>query len=234
MLFIYLSFLLLKGTLVVCPASLLKQWEAEIQTKVKRGAIEHYVFHGANREYKARYLAKYDVVLTTYQLVVTEEKNSDCLFQVKWKRIVLDEGHVIRNHKSKQSEAICKLIGKYRWVLTGTPIHNKEFDLYAAIKFLRCKPFDDLHNWKNWIESKGKDSSPRVQKLLEALMLRRTKQGLIETGEIQSLPQKVYKEFHVKLNQEERLVYNRYLLISKVIFATFMQQQQTNINKKKK
>lgn len=184
------------------------------------------MFHGNNREYKARYLAKYDVVLTTYQLVVVEEKNNGCLFQVKWKRIVLDEGHVIRNHKSKQSEAICKLSGKYRWVLTGTPIHNKEFDLYAAIKFLRCKPFDDVHYWKQWIEVKGRDSSPRVQALLKAIMLRRTKQALIETGEIQSLPEKVYKEFHVKLNTEERLVYNRFMAFSKQIFATFVQQQQ--------
>ena len=223
-------FVVVKGTLVVCPASLLKQWEAEIQNKVKRGAIEHYVFHGANREYKPRYLAKYDVVLTTYQLVVTEEKNNGCLFQVKWNRIVLDEGHVIRNHKSKQSEAICKLMGKFRWVLTGTPIHNKEFDLYAAIKFLRCKPFDDLQYWKNWIEIKGRDSSPRVQALLRAIMLRRTKQGLIESGEIQSLPEKVYKEFHVKLNKEERLVYNRFMSFSKAVFATYVDQQQVKHN----
>lgn len=171
-------------------------------------------------------MAKYDVVLTTYQLVATEEKNNGCLFQIKWNRIVLDEGHVIRNHKSKQSEAVCKLSGKYRWLLTGTPIHNKEFDLYAAIKFLRCKPFDDLHYWRHWIETKGRDSSPRVQALLKAIMLRRTKQGLIETGEIQSLPEKVYKQFNVKLNAHERIVYNRFMAFSKHIFATFVQQQQ--------
>jgi transcription termination factor 2 len=125
------------GTLVVCPASLVKQWEHEMKTRVKRGALDHYVFHGPNREYKPRQLAKYDVVITTYQIVATELKNNGCLFKVKWNRVVLDEGHVIRNHKSKQSEAVCALESKKRWVLTGTPIQNKEFDLFAAVKFLR-------------------------------------------------------------------------------------------------
>lgn len=206
---------------------MIKQWEAEIKSKVKRGALEIYLFHGQSREYKARKLAKYDVVLTTYQLIVTEEKNDGCLFQVKWRRIILDEGHVIRNHKSKQSQAICKLHGKFRWVLTGTPIQNKEFDLYACVKFLRCKPFDELNYWKHWIEvSKGKESSPRVQTLLKAIMLRRTKQQLIETGEIQSLPEKIYKQFDVTLNQEERLVYNKFMSVSQAIFANYVAQQQ--------
>lgn len=220
--------LIFPGTLVVCPASLLKQWEHEIQTKTKRGAIEQYVFHGPKREYKAKRLAKYDVVLTTYQVVVVEEKSNGCLFQVKWKRIILDEGHVIRNHKAKQSEAICKLPGKFRWVLTGTPIHNKEFDLYACVKFLKCTPFDDLTYWKQWIEPKGKgeSSSPRIQALLKAIMLRRTKQQLIEAGEIKSLPNKIYKQFNVTLNPTERTVYNNFLAKSQSLFATYVKQQQ--------
>lgn len=216
------------GTLIICPASLLKQWEAEIKTRTKRGAIEHYLFHGQNREYKPRYLAKYDVVCTTYQIAVTEDKNNGCLFQVRWKRIVLDEGHVIRNHKSKQSEAVCKLSAKYRWVLTGTPIQNKEFDLYATVKFLRCKPWDDLVQWKSYMESKGKGASAsvRVQALLKAIMLRRTKQQLIESGEIETLPSKTIEQFNVTMTREERYVYNKFLAYSQALFASYLMQQQ--------
>jgi transcription termination factor 2 len=118
------------GTLVVCPASLLKQWEDEIKTKVKRGALEINVFHGPKRCYRAKELAKYDVVITTYQIIVSEFKSEGCAYGIKWDRIVLDEGHVIRNYRSKQSEAVCALIGKCRWVLTGNKkliILNFEF-----------------------------------------------------------------------------------------------------------
>lgn len=212
------------GNLIICPASLVKQWEAEIKSKVKRGALEVNVFHGPNRTYKVRELCKYDVVLTSYQLAVSEFKNNGILYQVKWKRIVLDEGHVIRNHKSKQSEAICAIPGKYRWVLTGTPIQNKEFDLYAAIKFLKASPFDDVNVWNKCINVKGA-ASERLQVLLKAILLRRTKELLMESGEITSLPTKTYKQFNVELNKEERFIYTKVMMYSQAIFANYMDQQ---------
>lgn len=67
------------------------------------------------------------------------------LFRVVWKRIIIDEGHVIRNHKTKKAQALCELEAKHRWCLTGTPVHNKELDMYSLLKFLRCSPFDNIN-----------------------------------------------------------------------------------------
>lgn len=95
-------------------------------------------------------LAKQDMVFTTFGLVNGDYKSSEDrhdmgpLFKVKWRRVILDEAHQIRNPKSQASIAVCHLSAKSRWALTGTPIHNKELDLYALLKFLRCSPFDDL------------------------------------------------------------------------------------------
>lgn len=208
---------------------MLKQWEYEVQNKVKRGALEVNLFHGINRCHKARTLAKYDIVITTYQTVASEKKvaeNDGILYQIKWDRIVLDEGHVIRNHKSKQCEAVCELHAKKRWVLTGTPVHNKEFDLYATIKFLRCTPFDDLHYWKTWIEvKKGAGTSPRIAALLKSLLIRRTKQQLMEGGSVANLPSKRIEEIRVTLNRDERFVYSRLLALSQTIFQTYLAQR---------
>jgi transcription termination factor 2 len=110
------------------------------------------------------------------------------------------------------------------FLLPGTPIQNKEFDIYAAIKFLKCTPFDDLRYWKTWIEVRGGGTSQRLQTLLKSIMLRRTKQQLQESGEISNLPKKTCEEVMIDLNREERLVYNKIMSFSQAIFAQFLNQ----------
>lgn len=68
----------------------------------------------------------------------TPEKipRKDGLFSMKWARVVLDEGHTIRNHSTKSAVATTALLANARWVLTGTPIVNTIKDLYSMIKFL--------------------------------------------------------------------------------------------------
>lgn len=64
--------------------------------------------------------------------------------KIRWQRIILDEAHTIRNARTKTAQVIFKLKSRARWALTGTPVHNKELDLFSLLKFLRCKPFDDF------------------------------------------------------------------------------------------
>lgn len=64
--------------------------------------------------------------------------------RVRWQRVILDEAHTVRNHKSVTAKAVFKLSSWARWCLTGTPVHNKDLDLFALLKFLRCSPFDDI------------------------------------------------------------------------------------------
>lgn len=193
------------GTLIICPASLIKQWEQEIVKHVKRGVLTVNLFHGPKREYKPRRLAKDDVVITSYHTVLFEHKNNGCLFGVNWERIILDEAHTIRNHKAQSSIGVCELKGKFRWALTGTPIQNKEFDLFAIVKFLRCSPFDDFSYWKTWIDgNRGAGGGARLAALMKSLMLRRTKDQLVESGGIKSLPIKTIHKIDFKLTKPEK------------------------------
>ncbi|KFB46798.1 AGAP011966-PA-like protein [Anopheles sinensis] len=217
------------GTLIVCPASLMRQWEAEITNRVKRNSLAVSVHHGTQRETKPRYLAKYDVVITTYNIVSRENKDESRagggVFGVSWERIILDEAHVIRNHKSVMSEACCALKGRCRWVLTGTPIQNKEMDVYALMKFLRCSPFNDLVHWKRWIDNKTAGGAMRLNTIMKSIMLRRTKKQLQERGSLNSLPEKTVELIEVQLEKEEMNVYQKVLLYSKSLFAQFLHQR---------
>lgn len=185
-----------KGTLVVAPLALIRQWEAEIKDKVTRDhALKVCVHHGPNRTKSAKELARYDVVITTYQILVSEHGNSSpdpegvqagC-FGVHWYRVVLDEAHSIKNRNAKATKAACALRAEYRWCLTGTPMQNNLEELQSLIHFLRIPPYDDLAEWKAHIDvplkkGKGHIAIRRLHSLLRCFMKRRTKDVLKEEG----------------------------------------------------
>ncbi|CAB46673.1 DNA translocase Rhp16b [Schizosaccharomyces pombe] len=187
----------IKSTLVVAPLSLIKQWESEVQTKSKLTAI---VYHGASRYKLLKVIHEYDVVITTYQILVSEwvshnttgtdgkspteaksyEKKKPSLFAFYWWRIILDEAHTIKNKSSKSALACCALQGINRWCLTGTPLQNNVDELYSLVKFLHINPFNDQSVWKDQISlplCQGEENLvfKRLRMLLSVIMLRRTK-----------------------------------------------------------
>lgn len=213
------------GTLVVCPASLINQWEGEVNNRLRRNLLNVVVHHGTKRDVRAKYLARNDIVITTYAIVAREHKDRGVLFAIQWARIILDEAHVIRNHKALQSEACVKLRGSRRWSLTGTPIQNKEMDIYAQLRFLRCTPFNDLAVYKKWIGNQSAGNQERMNNIMRPMLLRRTKAQLQEKGSLQALPSKTLQTVHVKLNKDEMNVYQRILSYSKTLFSQFLHQR---------
>lgn len=187
------------GTLVVCPASVVKQWAKEIYDKVSdEHKLSVLVYHGKNRTKDPIQLAKYDVVVTTYALVTNEvpqnpmldfydgkrgkesvRRSSGALAKVRWLRVVLDEAQTIKNHKTQVARACCSLKAKRRWCLSGTPIQNEIFDLYSYFKFLRYYPYAMYKSFCQKIKAPISKSSvkgyKKLQAILRAIMLRRTK-----------------------------------------------------------
>ncbi|KAK0621623.1 SNF2 family N-terminal domain-containing protein [Bombardia bombarda] len=123
-------------TLIVAPVSVMSNWEQQIQRHVfEEHAPTVLIYHGNSRPDPSA-VAKFGVVITSYGTMSSEAGNT-ALSKVKWRRVVLDEGHVIRNAKTKAAVAACKLDAASRWVLTGTPIINNIRDLHSLLKFLR-------------------------------------------------------------------------------------------------
>ncbi|XP_030764453.1 transcription termination factor 2-like [Sitophilus oryzae] len=213
------------GSLIVCPASLINQWSGEIDRRLKRGLLSYMLFHGPKRETKIKKIAEYDVVITTYSIVNNEADKESALFKIKWRRIILDEAHQIRNYKSQTSEACCRLSAQSRWALTGTPMHNKELDMYALLKYLRCSPFDDLQVWKRWVGDKSTGGLERLHTVISSLMLRRTKVELMEKGSLLMMPEKKWELINVSLDKDELRVYHKVLIFSQTLFAQFLHQR---------
>ncbi|RGP69871.1 hypothetical protein FSPOR_4392 [Fusarium sporotrichioides] len=185
-----------KTTLVVAPLALIRQWEHEINDKVeKTHGLKVCVHHGPNRTKKFKELARYDVVITTYQILVSEHGNSSdaenglkagC-FGLHWWRVVLDEAHTVKNRNAKATKACYALNSEYRWCLSGTPMQNNLDELQSLIKFLRIRPYDNLKEWKEHIDlplknGRGHIAIRRLHSLLRCFMKRRTKDILKEDG----------------------------------------------------
>lgn len=185
-----------KGTLIVAPLALIKQWESEINSKVtKSHALKVLVHHGSSRTKSPDKLKTYDVVITTYQVLSSEHagysEGDDGIkrgcFGVQWYRVILDEAHTVKNRNAKMTKACYDLRSHYRWCLTGTPMQNNLDELQSLIRFLQIKPYSALSHWKESItepmrNGRGNVAMRRLQLFLKAVMKRRTKDVLKKDG----------------------------------------------------
>ncbi|XP_072929671.1 transcription termination factor 2 isoform X2 [Epargyreus clarus] len=213
------------GTLVVCPASLMQQWAGEVRRHCAAHALGVALHHGAARAAHAHRLAAHDIVITTYNILLRETEKNGVLTKVQWRRVILDEAHAVRNHKSATSAAVAAVRAHRRWALTGTPLHNRDLDLFALLKFLRCTPFDELAMWKKWIDNKSLGGEERLSMIMRCLMLRRTKALLQQSGQLGCLPKRDAHDLTVTLSAEEMNVYQKVLVSSKTLFAQFLHQR---------
>lgn len=182
-----------RGTLVVAPLALIRQWEQEIKEKVtKSHRMSVCVHHGPNRTKRFQDLAKYDVVITTYQILVsehgrcTDDLKAGC-FGIHWYRVILDEAHTIKNRNAKATKACCALQSEFRWCLTGTPMQNNLDELQSLVHYLRISPYNSLQHWRENIDKPMKNGNghvalQRLHALLRSFMKRRTKDILKEEG----------------------------------------------------
>jgi SNF2 family DNA or RNA helicase len=182
-----------RTTLVVAPLALIRQWEAELKEKIADShKLKVLVHHGPQRTKSFEDLRRYDVVITTYQILVSEHGHSNdsvkagC-FGLHWYRVILDEAHTIKNRNAKSTKACYELRSVYRWCLSGTPMQNNLDELQSLVKFLRIKPYDNIREWKEHIEQPMKNGQGdvairRLHGILRCFMKRRTKEILKQAG----------------------------------------------------
>uniref|UniRef100_A0A6I8NKF9 Transcription termination factor 2 n=1 Tax=Ornithorhynchus anatinus TaxID=9258 RepID=A0A6I8NKF9_ORNAN len=229
-----------RGTLIICPASLIHHWKQEVETRVDRGRLRVYLYHGPNRDQRAKVLSGYDLVITTYSLlakeVPTAKEQGDVaanslspLLRVAWARVILDEAHNIKNPRVQTSLAVCKLRAAARWAVTGTPVQNNLLDMYALLRFLRCSPFDNLKLWKSQVDDGSHKGAERLNILTKSLLLRRTKDQLDSAGKpLVSLPQRHSQLHRLQLSDSEQAVYNVLFAKSRSTLQSYLKRHDAD------
>ena len=219
-----------KPSLIVAPLSVMSNWSSQAEKHVHPDYLPKVlIYHGtAKADLKGDDFAKYDMVITTYQTMMLELFPSGAanpvktpaakgLFSTWWRRIVLDEGHQIRNPKAKMARAACALQADARWILTGTPIVNSLKDLYSHVRFLRMSGgLEQLEIFTGTLIRPLKGWDPNATVLLRALMsticLRRMKNmKFIDL----KLPELVSHKYPIKFHPHEQEKYDAFIAQAK-------------------
>jgi SNF2 family DNA or RNA helicase len=130
----------LPPTLIVCPATLINQWQDEMKTWAlpTLHAPEIMLFHSADSEVEKRKILKKvqtvgGVLIVSYDTLRIEHK---LLSSVAYFYMVLDEGQKVKNNKSQVFNAVTMMKAKHRLVLTGTPMQNNLTELWSLFHFV--------------------------------------------------------------------------------------------------
>lgn len=118
-------------TLVICPTSVVFNWEAEIQKFAPE--LTCMKLAGIERKTLFKEIPNYDIVITSYALV---RRDIEKLKKINFRYVILDESQNIKNALSQTAQAVKKLDAQHKLALSGTPIENKLEELWSVFDFL--------------------------------------------------------------------------------------------------
>jgi non-specific serine/threonine protein kinase len=191
--------------LVVCPTSLIFNWESELQKFCP--SLKFHIHYGSQRELKETHFTEYDVVLTTYGVV---RNDLEQLAEFLWQYVILDESQAIKNPDARVTKAIRELRAVNRVILSGTPVQNNTSDLYAQFNFLNPGLLGNREYFNREfavpIDKLGSQQKTKeLKKLIYPFTLRRTKEQVAK-----DLPDKTVSVLWCTMDAEQRKLYNHY------------------------
>ncbi|CAC5413286.1 BTAF1 [Mytilus coruscus] len=197
-------------SIVVCPPTLIGHWVYEVNKFVDVKYLNPLMYAGppGERTRLQKKVKKHNLIVASYDVV---RNDIDFFGSINWNYCVLDEGHVIKNGKTKLSKAVKQLTCNHRLILSGTPIQNNVLDLWSLFDFLMPgflgteKQFQARYG-KPILQSRDAKSTSKEQEAgalaMESLhrqvlpfILRRLKEDVL-----QDLPPKIIQDYYCDLS----------------------------------
>lgn len=203
-----------RTSLIVCPSSLLLNWENEI----KRFAPEltTIIINGNSTERKAKIakIVNYNVAITSYDLLKRDiEQYENLKYQFKY--IIADEAQYIKNNNTQNFKSIKKICGDTRYALTGTPIENSLSELWSIFDFIMpgylfsYRKFKDIYELPI-VRDENSEMMSKLKMLIEPFVLRRIKEDVLT-----ELPDKTITILNNEMNDEQYKIYMSYMMKAK-------------------
>eukprot|EP01018_Ginkgo_biloba_P012371 Gb_05671 [translate_table: standard] len=207
-----------KPVLVIAPKSTLpgwdqefRQWAPDLNVIIYQGDKESRICIREHEFYSPKKRVLFDVLVTSFELAMVD---NFVLQKFKWSSIVVDEGHRIKNFRSKLGTLLKQQATDFRLLLTGTPLQNTLAELFALLHFLDPSEFPDpesgacafseigMSSDKN-DSAKAHEKMSHIHELLKPRMLRRLKAEVLRN----LLPGKRLVEVPCALTTPQRQLY---------------------------
>ncbi|CDI97151.1 TATA binding protein associated factor 172 [Echinococcus multilocularis] len=210
-------------SLVVCPATLCAHWHSEVTRFVPNSRLLAPLVYVGNLDQRAALqksiLDRCNLLITTYEMI-----RSDIAFfqETFWEYLILDEGHIIKNAKSKISCAVKKLRARHRLILTGTPVQNRVGELWSLFDFLMpgfLAPSEAAFNARfarpllatreskasAQLQRAGQQALEELHRIVMPFVLRRVKEEVL-----QDLPPKVIQDYLCNMTPLQTKLYETF------------------------
>jgi superfamily II DNA or RNA helicase len=212
--------------LIVCPSSLIYNWQQELQKFAPH--IKVLVFHGAGRTVQDVATGDYQVIITSYGTV---RQDIEELCAVVFGTIVLDESHNIKNPAAQITKAVERLQCGFRVALSGTPVMNNTFDLYAQMNFLLPGIFGSREffrrEYADAIDHKQDGEKIKtLQRITAPFVLRRTKEQVAT-----DLPAKTEMVMWCNMSTAQKQLYDE--IKDSIRQSVFLNIEKDGLNKSK-
>ncbi|MFK7807956.1 MAG: DEAD/DEAH box helicase, partial [Saprospiraceae bacterium] len=191
-------------TIVIVPRSLLHNWAAELDKFCP--ALTYIIHHGPGRAKMIKEIQSLNIIITTYD---TAASDIEILKDFEFDYVILDESQAIKNPDSKRYKAMRLLKSKNKLAMTGTPIENNTFDLYAQLSFTSPGLLGTKTSFKNNfaipIDNNGDvEAATLLRKLIFPFVLRRTKDQVAK-----DLPEKTETIIYCEMGATQRKLYTK-------------------------
>ncbi len=193
--------------LVICPLSVVRNWEAEAArfTPLLRVAVHHGTGRSSATTF-ANVVAEHDLIITTYHVAA---RDIETLKSVQWAAVVLDEAQAVKNPETRSARALRTLPAEQHIALTGTPVENRLSELWSIMSMVTPGLLGNLtqfrHRFATPIErNHDLAAAAALRQLTSPFLLRRTK---ADKSLVPDLPDKVEQLAWASLTREQAGMY---------------------------
>lgn len=194
--------------LIICPASLVYNWEREIERFAPELKTAVIVGNAQHREEIIKGGQKADLWITSYDMAKRDVSlYGECRFDTE----VIDEAQNIKNHGTLAAKAVKKIHAEVRFALTGTPIENRLSELWSIFDFLMPGILGTYEKFRKGyelpiVQNQDERLAKRLKKMISPFILRRVKKEVLK-----ELPDKIEQVVYVQMEDEQRKIYEAHV-----------------------